>query len=80
MNLSKKRTKRKRQQLNSYIDCLVDKINNAEDIFIFGPAEAKKELSKVLIMRHDKPSVHLEPAEKMTEKQMVAKVRKYFQD
>ena len=78
VNPSKKRTKRKRQQMNNYIECLISKVNSAEAVFIFGPAEAKKELNKVLITRHDKPSVYIEPADKMTEKQMVARVRDHF--
>ncbi|HUS86622.1 MAG TPA: hypothetical protein VMW76_05210 [Bacteroidales bacterium] len=78
VNPSKKRTKRKRQQMNNYIECLISKVNSAEAVFIFGPAEAKRELNKLLIKRYDKPSVYVEPADKMTEKQMVARVRKHF--
>ena len=77
-NPSKKRTKRKKHQMTQYLDYLVNKISNAEGIYIFGPAEAKTELSKAIIKRSDKPSVYIEPADKMTEKQMIARVRKYF--
>ena len=78
VNTSKKRTKRRRQQIDYFIGNLADRIASADGIYIFGPAETKKELNKILIRRRDKPSVYVEPADKMTEKQMVARVKKYF--
>lgn len=77
-NPSKKRTKRKKHQMNQYISDLTNRVSNAENILIFGPAYAKTELKKVLIRRKDKPSLHLETADKMSENQMVAKVKKHF--
>ena len=78
VNLSKKKTKRKKHQVDQFIVSLAKRISSAEGIFIFGPAETKRELSKVLIRRKDKSSVYVEPADKMTEKQMIARVRKHF--
>jgi len=77
-NPSKKKMKREKHQLNHYLDDLCCKLSDAGSVLIFGPADAKKELKKVLIQRKDKPAISIESAEKMTENQMVARVRKYF--
>jgi hypothetical protein len=78
VNPSKKKTKRRKHQMDSYLMSVVDKLGSAEGIYIFGPAECKLELQKCLIKRKDKPSVYMDKAERMTERQMVAKVRDYF--
>ncbi|HDZ40647.1 MAG TPA: hypothetical protein ENH59_03070 [Bacteroidetes bacterium] len=78
-NPSKKKTKREKHQLNHYLTDLSVKLSDAENILIFGPADVKKELRKVLIKRKDKPAIRLEPAEQMTENQMVARVKEHFE-
>lgn len=77
-NPSKKRTKRKKHQLNQFMDDLTSKLAGADNLLIFGPAETKNELKKVLLKRKDKPSIKLETADKMTQNQMVARVRDHF--
>lgn len=77
-NPSKKRTKRKKHQLNQFMDDLTSKLAGADNLLIFGPAETKNELKKVLLKRKDKPSIKLETADKMTQNQMVARVRHHF--
>lgn len=77
-NPSKKKTKREKHQLNHYLTDLSLKLSGAESILIFGPADVKKELRKVLIKRKDKPAIYLESAEQMTENQMVARVKDHF--
>ncbi|MDT8402249.1 MAG: hypothetical protein RQ743_11190 [Bacteroidales bacterium] len=77
-NPSKKKTKREKHQLNHYLTDLSVKLSDAENILIFGPADVKKELKKVLIKRKDKPAIRLESAEQMTENQMVARVKEHF--
>jgi hypothetical protein len=77
-NPSKKKTKREKHQLHEYLADLSGKLSNAENILIFGPADVKNELRKVLIKRKYKPAIHMESAEQMTENQMVAKVKDYF--
>ena len=65
--------------LNSYYDEVFECIRQAESILIFGPGEAKGEFNKR--MERDKYSGHIvgiEPADKMTDPQIVAKVRKHF--
>lgn len=65
--------------LNSYYDKVAAAIRDAGSILIFGPGEAKGELKR-RIERY-KPSesiVAIETMDKMTGRQIAAKVRKYF--
>lgn len=65
--------------LNSYYDEVVSCIGEAESILIFGPGEAKGELKKRLERAHlGGRIVGIEPADKMTEPQVVAQVREHF--
>jgi stalled ribosome rescue protein Dom34 len=65
--------------LNSYYDEVISCIRDAESILIFGPGEAKGEIKK----RLEKDNlggrvVGVEPADKMTDPQIVAQVREHF--
>jgi hypothetical protein len=65
--------------LNSYYAEVIAAIRDAESILIFGPGEAKGELKKRL--EHAKLGGHIvamETTDKMTDRQIAAKVRKYF--
>ena len=64
--------------LNSFYDEVVAYIRDADSIQIFGPGEAKGELKKRI--EHDgiKADVLVETADKMTDNQIVAKVRERF--
>ena len=55
-------------------------IGDAKKILIFGPGEAKGELEKEIKKRKDLSVtiVGVESADQMTDKQIVAKVRKFF--
>lgn len=65
--------------LNAYYEEVVTCLRDAESIFIFGPGEAKGELEKHLKKaRLGKSVVDVEPADKMTEPQIVAKVKEHF--
>lgn len=77
-NPSKKRTKRAKHQINSYLSDVSGKLDSAQNVFIFGPASTKKELGKILSERKDKPAIRMESADRMTENQMVAKVKRHF--
>jgi hypothetical protein len=66
-------------QLNIYYDAVIASIRDAEAILIFGPGEAKGELKKRL--ERDNLGgriVGIETADKMTDRQIAAKVREYF--
>jgi hypothetical protein len=66
-------------QLNAYYDEVIDCIRNADSILIFGPSEAKYELKERLegISLGDRVT-GIETVDKMTEPQIVAKVRQRF--
>ena len=67
------------EHLNIYYDEVVSCIREAESILIFGPGEAKGELKKRL--EKDNLGGHIvgiEPADQMTDPQIVAKVREQF--
>ena len=66
--------------LDKYYDKVITCIGNAESILIFGPGEAKGELEKRL--EHTELSgriVAIETVDKMTDRQIAARVRQRFQ-
>lgn len=66
--------------LNSYYDKVIACLCEAESILIFGPGEAKDELKKRMERyRPSKRIAAVETADKMTDRQIAAKVREYFQ-
>ena len=72
---------KRKHQFREYYRTVVDKIGDARKVFLFGPGEAKVELekeiknSKELALR----VAGVEPADKMTENQIRARVREFFQ-
>ena len=67
------------QHLNIYYDAVMGCIRNAESILIFGPGKAKDELKKRLEKNNlGGRVVGIETVDKMTARQIAAKVRKYF--
>ncbi len=66
-------------ELNRYYDDVIAALRQYEHLLIFGPGEAKGELNKRLgRMKSAGPIAAIETADKMTERQIVAKVRTYF--
>jgi hypothetical protein len=65
--------------LNIYYDAVIASIRNAESILIFGPGKAKDELKKRLEKNSlGRRVVGIETVDRMTERQIAAKVRQYF--
>jgi len=65
--------------LNIYYDDVIALIGNAKSILIFGPGEAKGELKKRLEGEDLKERiVDIETADKMSDRQITAKVRDHF--
>lgn len=67
-------------QLHSYYDEVIMVLRDAESILIFGPGEAKGELKKRL--EKNKLGEHIkavETVDQMTDPQIAAKVREYFE-
>ena len=74
-----RRDRRFGDHLQQYYAEVIEAIRSADSILILGPGEAKGELEKRL--EHEKLSgriVGIESADKMTEPQITAKVRRYF--
>ncbi|HLO16499.1 MAG TPA: hypothetical protein VK206_16825 [Anaerolineales bacterium] len=69
------------EHLNRFYGKVIALIRGADSILIFGPGEAKSELKKRLA--HEKVCVQIvkvETADKMTDRQIAAKVRRHFQE
>lgn len=66
--------------LNIYYDAVIASIRDAETILIFGPGDAKGELRKRLKKNNLGGRIAgTETVDKMTDRQIAAKVHKYFQ-
>ena len=66
--------------LARYYDTIISHLRPAGEILIFGPGEAKGELKKRLEKAKGTPRIlTLETDDKMTEPQIVARVRQHFQ-
>ncbi|MBN1272568.1 MAG: hypothetical protein JXB26_09890 [Candidatus Aminicenantes bacterium] len=65
--------------LNIYYEAVIACLHDAESILIFGPGEAKGELKKRLeTSKLDGRITGIETVDKMTDRQIAAKVRQYF--
>ncbi len=68
--------RRYENRLNGYYDGLVSLLRDADSIWIFGPGEAKGELKKRLDREKlSERIVSVETVDKMTDRQIAAKVR-----
>ena len=75
------REKKLTGQLNIYYDAVIASIRDADSILLFGPGEAKGELQE----RIEKGKlrgriVAVETVDKMTDRQIAAKARKFFRE
>lgn len=74
------RDRRFTTHLNSYYDEVIPYLRDADSILIFGPGEAKGELKARLEKEKlGARVVEVQTEDKMTERQIVAKVQQYFQ-
>ena len=66
-------------ELNLYYDAVIDSIRDYGKILIIGPGEAKGELrARMIKAKRGDHIAAVEPADKMTDPQIVAKVKTYF--
>ena len=75
-----RRERRLTGQLNIYYDSVVACIQDAEEVLLFGPGEAKDELKKRIVRnKRGARVIDIQAADKMTDRQVSAKVRHYFE-
>jgi hypothetical protein len=66
-------------ELNIYYDAVIAALRDCESVLLLGPGEAKGELHKRLLKRKRGPRVAaVETEDKMTDPQIIAKVRAHF--
>jgi hypothetical protein len=74
------RDRKAENTLNAFYDEVVAAVRHAESIQIFGPGEAKGELEKRLDRAGlNELVVYVEAADKMSDREIAARVRKHFQ-
>ena len=68
------------QHLDRYYDEVVRQLTDADELLIFGPGEAKLELKERLrrVKAHSERSIGTETTDKLTDPQIVAKVKEHF--
>jgi len=75
-----KADERRKHQFHDFYQMVIKKVGKADNIFIFGPGEAKLELAKEIEKikgRHDRIAA-VETSDRLTENQIVAKVKSFF--
>ena len=71
-----------RLQLNKYYQQVISALKDSDSIFIMGPGEAKIEFEKAINKNKSlqKRLLKVETVDKMTKNQMVAHVRRFYQN
>ena len=76
----KKYEERRDQDLDRYYDDVISHMGKADSLLIFGPGEAKLQLKERLARSKVSPAriVAVETADKLTDPQIVAKVKEHY--
>ena len=76
----KKYEERHGQHLDRYYEEVIRQLTDADELLIFGPGEAKVELKERLgrAKGHSELSIGIETTDKLTDPQIVAKVKEHF--
>ena len=80
ISVDSKQEDRIKRQLHEYYKEILRRISDADQILIFGPGEAKNELKKEIEKSKElaRKLKKIESADKMTKRQITAKVRAFF--
>jgi len=80
LNNEQSKSNRISEQTNRYLNAILSELKNTDELFLFGPAQTKVKLEKAILNNPDLSSKLKEilNAEKMSENQKVAYVKKYF--
>jgi hypothetical protein len=81
-DIEARRSDRFRVQINKYYRQVITAIKDASSIFVMGPGEAKLEFQKAIKKSKDlhKRLLKVETTDKMTRNQMIAYVRKFYEN
>lgn len=81
-NFNRRKQARQQAEINRYLGRVADAVKGLGAVVIFGPAGMKKQLHRYLQEKIINPPVvkGVEHADGMTQKQMVAWVKTYFQE
>ncbi len=74
----KKLLERRKQQEHAYHQQIIERLGQSNELYIFGPAEQKVKLRKELLKSNNKYLLTMDTADKMTQRQRIAKVRDFF--
>ncbi len=72
---------RKKNQMNQYLKDVIDQVKGADELYIFGPAEAKTKLKQKILDKYSAEASKLksvETADRLTPNQIVAKVKSFY--
>ena len=72
---------RKKNQMNLFLKDVIDQVKDADELYIFGPAETKTKLRQKILDKYPTEAVKLksvETADSMTQNQIVAKVKEFY--
>jgi len=72
---------RKKNQMNHFLKDVIDQVKSADELYIFGPAEAKTKLKQIILDKYPTEAVKLksvETADHLTSNQIVAKVKQFY--
>ena len=75
-----KKQRRQQHERKRYFDEIIDMVRNDDYIFLFGPSQGKEELNNAFEKEHSIKAkiILIEPADRLTENQMLEKTLSYF--
>ena len=81
-NFETKKENRKNHDIQNYLKKVVDEIKDTDEVVLFGPAEVKTELEKFMLKKSIQSPVirRVETTDSMTQNQIVAWVKDFFED
>jgi NAD(P)-dependent dehydrogenase (short-subunit alcohol dehydrogenase family) len=77
-----KQDRRRLQQLQRFYQRIIDAVGEVDHLLILGPGATKRELEKRIVAKMSKKlrSVSVRPADKMTQRQLIAEIKKFAQE
>ena len=80
LNMESKKRNMVRNQSDEYLKKIISEIKYVDKLVLFGPAEMKTHLEKAILKNNlvSKKLIAVEPADNMTENQLVAWVKDYY--